>query len=211
MKNINSKYADTLRESDGRGWHQVFVNGKLDSSHPKESEAQRRVRHIVQSHHKKSKTNAELKREKPPHIIVKKRSFVKENASVKVDIFDKAIDSFLIEAAVKQFPKNRKEHAERMHNTHLYNTYHKALAHAKTLSDNDVAARVKRHEDERHREWHEGNPARKNPDGNIPNIETAHFKLQAYQYEHRNRKGQKHPDLDSGTPEYIDQITKDRY
>ena len=127
------------------------------------------------------------------------------------NIIERAISDFISEAIIKQFPKDRKEHAKRMHSTHLFNTYHKALAHARTLSDNDVAARVKRHENERHREWHEDNPARKNDDGNIPNIETAHFKLLAYQYEHRNRKGQKHPDLDSGTPEYVDEILKDRY
>jgi hypothetical protein len=127
------------------------------------------------------------------------------------DIISEAIDSYLDEAVIKQFPKSKEEHRERKRNTELYNIYHKNLKHAQTLSDNDLAARVKRHEDERHQEWHEDNPARKNPDGNIANIENAHYKLQAYAYEHRRRKGEKHPDLDSFTPEYVDQMTKDRY
>lgn len=127
------------------------------------------------------------------------------------DIIAEAIKVHLEEAIVKQFPKSPEEHKEKMHNSRLYKTYHKALAHAKTLSDNDLAARVKRHENERHEAWHEENPARQNPDGNIPNIEDAHFRLQAYAYEHRRRKGQPHPPFDSFTPEYVDSQLKDRY
>jgi hypothetical protein len=117
----------------------------------------------------------------------------------------------ITEAVIKHFPKSREDHKERLHNTHLFNTYHKALAHAKTLSDNDLAARIKRHEGERHEAWHEDNPARQNPDGNIPKIEELHYRANAYRYEHRQRRGERHPDLDSFTPEYVDRVLKDRY
>lgn len=120
-------------------------------------------------------------------------------------------ESQLDEAIIKQFPKNRHDHQERKRNTELYNLYHKTLSHAQSLSDRDLDARVKRHEEERHVAWHDNNPARNNPDGNIPNIENVHWKLQAYAYEQRRRKGIPHPALDSFTPEYVDAQLKDRY
>lgn len=142
----------------------------------------------------------ELSKKRIKDIIAEARASLESKNGESID-----------EAIIKQFPKSRRDHQEKKRNTELYNLYHKTLAHAKTLSDRDLAARVKRHEDERHVEWHDENPARNNPDGNIPNIENAHYKLQAYAYEHRLRTGKPHPALDSFTPEYVDQQLKDRY
>lgn len=134
----------------------------------------------------------------------------------------KTDQEIIFEGIVKQFPRDSLDHKQRMQSTRLYKTYHKALAHAKTLSDNDLAARVKRHGDEAHTAQHLDTRAHffdsagrlKDEaayDKHLRNMEELHYTAQAYAYEHRTRRGEKHPAFDSYTPEYIDQQTKDRY